>query len=121
MFMFQMIEKVQQNFQEIVKEIQEAEYAQLSQEKKCELFRKYMKCVIFIQKLFRASDPSATQIIEKILLKHIEEKFGTESSVKIMADLITSSKLDKTQEEIIDFYNLVSSRSEIQDSEIHNH
>lgn len=121
MFIFQMIENVQQDFHAIVKEIQDANYALLSHEQKSELFRKYMKCVIFIQKLFRASDPSATQIIEKILLNHVEEKFGTESSVKIMADLITSSKLDKTQEEIVDFYNLVSSKPEIQDSELQNH
>lgn len=120
-FMFDMIEEVQKNFQAIIKEIQEVQYGRLSQEQKWELFRKYMKCIIFIQKLFRASDPSSTQIIEKILLKHIEEKFGSESSVKIMADLITSCKLDKTQEEVIDFYDLISDKSEIQDSELHTH
>jgi phosphoenolpyruvate synthase/pyruvate phosphate dikinase len=94
-------------FHKFISEVRDVDFGGLSSKEKIILVKKYRDILIGLQKLFRASDPSATDIIEKKIISILHKKVSEKESPEIFTALCSSVKLDKTQEEIIAWQKIV--------------
>lgn len=69
--------------------------------------KEYRHYLIFLQKLFRATDPSGTRSMEDEIKGILGKNYGTEETAKLLVTLTTPHEFDKTQEEIRDWYKLI--------------
>lgn len=115
------INKTQFNFLKFVHKLKDKNYNLLSENDILKLLQEYQLHLIFLQKMFRATDPSATSIIEKKVKKIISKKYEGEQIISIFTVLTTPVELDKTQLEIIDWYKLCKRKKTFKDSWFKGH
>jgi len=104
------------SFNEFISKSRNLKFDDLSKKERIKFIENYRDTLIGIQKLFRASDPSGTDIIEKKVMAIIREHVSEQQASKTFSTMCSSVKLDKTQEEIVAWQKLTVSSSIPSDS-----
>lgn len=94
-------------------ELRENNFNNLSKKQTFSLVKKYAEQFLFGQKLFRASDPSSTKAVEDKLKSILSKRYKEEELMEKFINLVTPTDLDKTQQELIDFYGLVINKKRL--------
>ncbi|MBT4824778.1 hypothetical protein HN695_04085 [Candidatus Woesearchaeota archaeon] len=118
---FERISKTITEFKHFCKMLQMVDLKSVSKKQIIEAVKMYKRQMIFGQKMFRASDPSATNVMEEKIRKILSRHYNDKDIVKYLSVLLTSVKLDKTQQELIEWHRLLKEKEKISDEHLLKH
>ncbi len=118
---FDHIESTIKEFHALVDDLLAATDTKLTNEELLTLLMRYRSTLVMLQKLFRASDPSATSKIEERAQKNLLKYVPQERLAEVFSVLCSSSELDKTQEELIAWKELMDSGTTVEDKTLLKH
>ena len=105
---FTRIDNMVKDSRQFYTELRQLNYNVLTKEEIIGNIKKHAEKFLFGQKLFRASDPSSTKMVEDEIKNILKDKYEDDQLIEKFITLVTPTELDKTQQELVDLYNLAS-------------
>lgn len=115
------VKKVQINFQKFVQRIRKIDYESLPERDILQLLLTYQKHLIFLQKMFRATDPSGTKLVEDKIMGILAPAHDEAERISYFTVLTTPVAIDKTQLELMDWYTLCRKKEKVKNADLLEH
>ncbi|MFH0862467.1 MAG: PEP-utilizing enzyme [Candidatus Altiarchaeota archaeon] len=97
------------------------DYGELSDKEILGIVKEYQSHLIWMNKVYRTSDPSSTGALEAVVRKTLSTRYRKGELTRNFGILMTSTKLDRSQQELIHWCRLTSRGKRVTDRALMKH